>query len=229
MVNISENELSVSIEIPKQLDNVYLDMVYTKEYFSQLNLDVIDNNNLIGGYKRLGGSLFGILPENSSDLMTTSLAVPNFTNESGLFIRMNIKKRSGKTVTLSNYLKSFSNKLKSANRFASGMDYNEVESIVKDVFIQLRYIDFLGLKMITLLPMNIYRINDRFVVIEENSITKKEYKDDIEFKLNIQKLIMELIGEKYEKGRCLEKLKCVEGTRLYKLLQRMEYGEMHTW
>jgi hypothetical protein len=252
MVKITEKDSVITIEIPTN-SSLPLDQIYTRDYFSLLDLEILEGNNNVGGYKYLGGNIVSSVLKVGENISDSGVSVVNkkvssiidiaedtltkkipgvLTNgdDNNTDIRFIIKKKaSTKIENLTEYLASFSNVADKITCFKSGLEYLDAENIIKDVFIQLSYLDFLNIKIPMLKMENIYKINDRFLIIEETDLSEKENDEDFSSIREIQKMVVKLSGEEYEKGVILEKMKMVDGTRLYKLLKRLNEGEMGVW
>jgi hypothetical protein len=252
MVNILDSGTLVTIEINK--NDLPLDEIYTRDYFLLLDLEIIDNDNIVesmGGMTIGGKSIVDTVIDKTESLVDYEIEQFNkgaetvinkgeasfnktfdYTNanltEDDNVIRIRIKKEHT-PISLSKYLESYRENKGKITAFDSGLDYIELERIIRDVFIQLSYLDFLNISIDHIRIDEIYRINDRYVFIIENGISNKRPNESFMIINDFQKLIIELMGKKYEKGKSLELLEIIRGTRVYKIIRRMNDGVNNVW
>jgi hypothetical protein len=244
MVNISDTGPSIIIEIDK---NPGYEELYNRDYFSLLDLEIINSSDV--EVKRGGKSSIDAVIDHSENIVDSSVKTLNekmgslvdktetrFNSVIGNayspkeVFQLEIKKTTKeKTIGVETELASFLLKPKSITSFKSGLKYGDLEKIIKDVYIQLSYIDFLNIEISGLSVQNIYKINNRYVFVTNSTLENKTQENERLMIRELQKLIIELTGEIYENGNSLEKMKLVEKTNIYKFLQRLNNGIMNVW
>jgi|LauGreStaDraftv2_3_1035109.scaffolds.fasta_scaffold05827_2 hypothetical protein len=244
MVNISDTGPSIIIEIDK---NPGYEELYNRDYFSLLDLEIINSSDV--EVKRGGKSSIDAVIDHSENIVDSSVktlnekmgslvdktetrfnsVIGNAYSQKEVF-QLEIKKTTKeKTIGVETELASFLLKPKSITSFKSGLKYGDLEKIIKDVYIQLSYIDFLNIEISGLSVQNIYKINNRYVFVTNSTLENKTQENERLMIRELQKLIIELTGEIYENGNSLEKMKLVEKTNIYKFLQRLNNGIMNVW
>jgi hypothetical protein len=249
MVNIIDSGTVATIEINK--GDLPLDQIYTKEYFLLLDLEIIDNADadMITGGKSIIDTVIDkseslvdyevnsinkeaeVIVDNSESSLNKTLNNSNASNlEDEGIIKISINKaKSSVPINLRKYLEKYYENRRGITIFDSGLDYVELELIIRDVFIQLSYFDFLNISIDHIRMDEIYKINDRYVLIIEDGIHENQSGEQFAILNDFQKLIIELMGKEYQKGRSLELLENIRGTRVHKLINRMNDGVNNVW
>jgi len=244
MVKFSDAGSSIIIEIDK---NLGYEELYNRDYFSLLDLEIINKSEV--DVKRGGKSSIDTVIDESEHVVDYSIntlnermgsfvdtvetgvdnVIGNVYSQQGHF-QLEIKKTTRGGVTdLRTELISFLSKPESITRFKSRLEYGDLEKIIKDVYIQLSYIDFLNIEIGGLSVENIYKINNRYVFITNSALDNKTEENERLMLRDFQKLIIELIGESYENGKSLEKMKLLDKTNIYKFMNRLNNGIMNVW
>jgi hypothetical protein len=244
MVNISDTGSSIIIEIDK---NPGYEELYNRDYFSLLDLEIINSSDV--EVKRGGKSSIDTVIDHSENIVDSSVktlnekmgslvdktetrfnsVIGNADSQKGVF-QLEIKKTTKeKIIGLETELAYFLSKPISITSFKSGLKYGDLEKIIRDVYIQLSYIDFLNIEISGLSVQNIYKINNRYVFITNSTLENKTQENERLMIRELQKLIIELTGEIYENGNSLEKMKLVEKTNIYKFVKRLNNGIMNVW
>lgn len=240
MVKITEDGSIIVIEIEKKAG---LDSIYNSDFFSLLDLEVVDSNKYNGIKKGGNKSIVNDVIDKSEEFVNSGADVFNKHAE-GLInsaektllesqdnvIRIQLKRKSQTKITsLDEVLKQYIGTTRGIFDFKSGLRYIDLENIVKDIYIQLSYVDFLNIKITGLTEKNVYKINGRYVFLTNEDAEEKNAENEFNIISEFQRLIAQLMGEKYEKGRILEQIKLIDKTRLYKFVNRMNDGLMNIW
>jgi len=240
MVKITEEGSIIVIEIEKKAG---LDTIYNSDFFSLLDLEVVDSNK-DNGIKNGGNkSIVNDIIDKSEEFVNSRTDTFN-KNAEGLInsveksllesqdniIRIQLKRKSQTKITsLDEVLNQYIGTTRGIFDFKSGLRYIDLENIVKDIYIQLSYIDFLNIKITGLSERNIYKINGRYLFLTNEDAEEKNVENEFNIISEFQRLIAQLMGEKYEKGRILDQIKLIDKTRLYKFVNRMNDGLMNIW
>lgn len=240
MVKITEEGSIIVIEIEKKTG---LESIYNSDFFSLLDLEVVDGNK-DNGIKTGGNkSIVNQVIDKSEEFVNSGADVFNKHAE-GLInsveksllesqdniIRIQLKRKSqAKVTSLDDVLNQYIGTTRGIFDFKSGLRYIDLENMVKDIYIQLSYIDFLNIKITGLNERNIYKINGRYLFLTNEDAEEKNAENEFNIISEFQRLIAQLMGEKYEKGRILEQIKLIDKTRLYKFVNRMNDGLMNIW
>lgn len=249
MASLSETDKSIIITIDNKPG---YNNVYNQAYFSLLDLEIVNPKSEKtggGGSIYLGGKTLIESAIDSTESVVDS-SVKGFSKKTGELIdateksqqelvgyfqsnttiQIEIKKKpKTKAITLTTELQTFSDSPKQITRFKSGLQYQDLENIVKDVCMQLSYFDFLNIEASGLQSRNIYKINDRYLFIADSEMEEKNSDNENTMLRDFQRLIIELMGEDYERGASLEKMKMLEKTGLFKYMNRLNDGVINIW
>jgi len=249
MASVSETDSSIIITFDNKPG---YDKIYNQAYFSLLDLEIINpkvEKTGGGGSVYVGGkTLIETTIDNTESVVNSS--VEGLSKKTGEWIdtseksqedligkfypndtiQIEIKKKpKTRVVTLVEELREFSNAPIQITRFKSGLEYQDLENIVKDVYIQLSYFDFLNIEVSGLQSRSIYKVNDRYLFITDSEMEEKTADNENTMLRDFQRLIIELMGEEYERGRGLEKMKRLEKTAMYNYMNRLNDGVINIW
>jgi len=199
--------------------------VYNREYFLLLGIKIVeseDEKKVAGLHqylkKKKSRSLIDSVDdsiENGESKLENFFAENSEKNE--LVIRKN-KKYEFKT--LDSEIVEVSERPKTIFNFDSGFTYHEYSNIVKDLYIQMAYLDFLKLRIDEIDYKRVFKINGRYVLLENElkegeERHREEEAGDRRFP-ELERRMVELTGKEYEKGQMERDLKMIEGTEIRK-------------
>jgi len=87
---------------------------------------------------------------------------------------------------------------------------------VKDMYIQLAYLDFMRLKIEEIDYKRVFKINGRYVLLEDGLKEGEEREGEDRRFPELERRMVELTGKEYEKGQMERDLKMIEGTEIRK-------------
>lgn len=118
--------------------------------------------------------------------------------------------------TLDKEIQEVYDRAKTIFNFDSGYTYNEYSSIIKDLYIQIAYMKFLRVKIEQMDFKRVFKINGRYVLLENNIRKMEETEDQTNCFLDLERKMVELTGKQYEKGQTERDLKMIQGTEMWK-------------
>lgn len=229
-------ETSDSIKIHFLSNEIPLESVYNREYFLLLGIKIIENDE----EKKVGG-LYQFYKEKTktmkeSDPLESAVSVANehFKKSTDKIIENNLdsffspkgkrelvikKDKSHVLKTLDKEFQEVYDRAKTIFNFDSGYTYNEYSSIIKDLYIQIAYMKFLRVKIEQIDFKRIFKINGRYVLLENNVKEMEEMEDTNNYFLELERKLVELTGKKYEKGQIERDLRPIEGTEIWKYIE----------
>jgi hypothetical protein len=194
MVEVREDDTQIYIKILNRGD-ANLEKVYNKNYFFSLGLHVVDE-------------------ESKDDILDT------FTEGSNISFIIEKNTKDARTMPFISYLDEIK-KTPNANPltiFASGIDYNILESITNDVCSCMEYIKLNGMQLLEKKKEQIYIINGRFIILTEEVILFDD--KNVSNEESILKILSEICGINYSRGEDHFK-PFIYGTFLYNKLKSL--------
>jgi hypothetical protein len=214
-----------SIKIQFATDDLRYQSVYNREYFLLLGIKIVeseDEKNVAGLHQYLKKKKNQSLIESVDDSIEKGESkLENFFNESSRKSELVIRKnKKFEFKTLDSEIVEVRERPKTIFNFDSGFTYDEYSNIVKDLYIQLAYLDFMKLKIEEIDYERVFKINGRYVLLENElkereKQEREEHAEDRRFP-ELERRMVELTGKEYEKGQMERDLKMIEGTEIRK-------------
>jgi hypothetical protein len=175
----------------------------------------IDRVDLLAESKTEGvrNSIGNIIEDTEKGVSYISGILSDISKKSEIIIKKNDKYE---LITLEDEINLFYDRSKTIFNFDSGYTYNEYSNVVKDLYIQMSYLFFLNMKISVLDFKRVFKINGRYVLLENNITEKDEHESRESYFLELEKKMVELTGKQYEKGQYERDMKMIEGTEIYK-------------
>lgn len=110
-------------------------------------------------------------------------------------------------------------------RFSTGMKYQELEQLAKDLIYQLQYLENEGVAFKEVNMTSIYNINGRYVIVDgENCIMRKTESQKTAMYRSIYTLFILLMGKTRD-----DSIFVVPYTKLYYMLRRLDTDNVFEW
>ena len=239
-------ETSDTVKIIFTNSSIPYDSIYNREYFLLLDIETFENDEdkMRGGVHQYSRKKIKL--EKNKDVANSTIDnVDTFVHSSSSELRESagdviqtvenkisdvsnaifnsskkeiIIKKKAKTdvIILHREMDSVYDRSKNIFEFDSGYTYDEYSRIIKDLFIQISYLFFLDIKVGILDVKNIYKINNRYVLLEEKLEEKADDDSRESCFIPLEKIMVELTGKQYQRGEYIKQLKEIEGTEVYK-------------
>jgi len=229
-------ETSDSIKIQFLTDDFPYESIYNREYFLLLGIKIVesDEEKKVGGlyqfYKEKTKTRKEIDPLES----TVSVANEHFKKSTDKIIENSLngffsskgkrelvikKDKSHGLKSLDKEIQEVYERARTIFNFDSGYTYNEYSNIIKDLYIQIAYMKFLRVKIEQIDFKRVFKINGRYVLLENNIKEMEEKEDASNYFLELERKLVELTGKKYEKGQIERDLRPIEGTEMWKYIE----------
>jgi len=230
-------ETSDFIKIQFSPDGIPYESIYNREYFLLLGINMVESEEekKVGGLRKFlkekektksipdfvidsADSTINVVTKglkNSAEKIIEK-GEASFTEmfSSNEKTELVIKKDKKYTLkTLDNEIQEVYDRAKTIFNFDSGFTYDEYSNIVKDLYIQLAYLNFLNVKIEQIFFKRVFKINGRYVLLENNV---KEMEGESNHFKELERKMVELTGKKYEKGQFERDIGMIEGTEIYK-------------
>jgi hypothetical protein len=210
-----------SIKIQFATDDLRYQSVYNREYFLLLGIKIVeteDEKKVAGLHQYLKKNKKRTLMDSVDDSIEKGESkLENFFNESSRKSELVIRKNKNfEFKTLDSEIVEVSERPKTIFNFDSGFTYHEYSNIVKDLYIQLAYLDFMKLKIEEIDYKRVFKINGRYVLLEDGLKEGEEREREDRRFPELERRMVELTGKEYEKGQMERDLKMIEGTEIRK-------------